>query len=207
MPAKSPNQLTLNQYQAVASGIPKYCPNAIFTVAGQTFTAPQAVTFIASLLASVSAVATAKTGWVDARLAEEKVVTQDGAAVKAIRENIALMFSNNTTTLADFLIAPQKPRQPLSVEARAAATAKARATRIARGTESKKKKAAVSGNVTGVTITPVTTSATPPTSSSTAATSPAVTPPASGATPTAPSPATPAASSGAATAAGGASHP
>jgi hypothetical protein len=80
-----------------------------------------------------------------------------------MRDNIATMFSNNTTTLAAFNLTPKKPRQPLSVEARAAATAKARATRIARGTESKKK-AEVSGNVTGVTITPVTNPSASPSS-------------------------------------------
>jgi methionine-rich copper-binding protein CopC len=155
MPAKSPNQLTLNQYQAVASGIPKYCPNAIFTVAGQTFTATQAVAFVESVLNAVSAVSTAKTAWADARLAEAKAIAQDGAAVKAIRENIALMFSNNTTTLAVFDITPKKARAPLSIAARAKATAKAKATRLARGTTSKKQKATVSGNVVGVDITPV----------------------------------------------------
>jgi hypothetical protein len=175
MPSTLMSPLTLAELQALVNGLPRYCPTAIFTVAGQTFTSPQAVTFIQSVLAAVSAVATAKTGWTDARLAEAKIVSQDGAAVKAIRDNVALMFSNNTTTLADFMIAPKKPRVPLSVEARAAATAKARATRLARGTESKKKKATVTGNVTGVTITPATNPAPAP-----ASPTPAVTPPAPG---------------------------
>ena len=38
MPSSIITQLTLADYQALVSGIPKYCPNAIFTVAGQTFT-------------------------------------------------------------------------------------------------------------------------------------------------------------------------
>ena len=202
------SNLTLTEYQALVTGIPKFCPTAIFTVAGQTFTAPQAVTFVASVLAAVSAVATAKTGWKDARLAEEKIVVQDGAAVKAIRDNVALMFSNNTTTLAEFAIVPKKPRVPLSLQARAAATEKARATRLARGTESKKKKAAVTGNVTGAIITPVTSTSSTPTSSPSAATSPpvgsSVTTPATSAAPIVPTPASPAAGSGAAPATGSA---
>jgi hypothetical protein len=44
-----------------------------------------------------------------------------------------------------FEITPRKPYVPLSAAERAAATAKAKATRIARGTTSKKQKAAVSG--------------------------------------------------------------
>lgn len=151
------NKLTLSEYQALVAGIPKYCPNAIFTIAGQTLTATQAVTFISALLATVTAVDAAKTGIADARIAEEAALTQNGAIVKGIRENIALMFSNNTTTLAEFEIAPKKPRTPLSTAARAAADAKAKATRAARGTTSKKQKAAISGDVTGVVITPVKT--------------------------------------------------
>jgi len=194
------NPLTITEYQALIAGIPKYCPNAIFTVAGQTFTASEAVTFITSLLNAASAVATAKTGWKDARLAEETLVASDLPIVKAIRENLATMFSNNTTTLAAFEIAPKKPRQPLSAEARAAATAKARATRIARGTTSKKQKAEVSGDVTGVTITPVvaksaTSAGSAPQPSTPVATSP------TGASSTVSTPATPAASGGAAPAA------
>jgi len=194
------NPLTITEYQALIAGIPKYCPNAIFTVAGQTFTASEAVTFITSLLNAASAVATAKTGWKDARLAEETLVASDLPIVKAIRENLATMFSNNTTTLAAFEIAPKKPRQPLSAEARAAATAKARATRIARGTTSKKQKAEVSGDVTGVTITPVvaksaTSAGSAPQPSTPVATS------ATGASSTVSTPATPAASGGAAPAA------
>ena len=190
------NPLTLSEYQALVTNIPKYCPNAIFGVAGQTLTAIQAVAFIDVLLTAVSATATAKTGWVDARMAEEKLVTQDGAVLKAIRENILTMFSNNTTALAAFEIAPKKPRQPLSAEARTAATAKLRATRTARGTKSKKQKAAIAGNVIGVTITPVTAPTATPTATPTV--NPGTTTPTGAA---APSPATPAASNGAAPAA------
>ena len=103
------------------------------------------------------------------------------------------MFSNSPQTLSAFAIAPRKTPKPLTVQARAAATLKAAATRVARGTESKKKKALISGNVTGATLVPITT----PVTSAPAAT-PAV----------APTPATPATSNGASTgAAATATHP
>ena len=184
MPSSIITQLSLTDYQALVSGIPKYCPNAIFTVAGQTFTATEAVTFITSVLNTVSATATAKTGWKDARLAEETMVATNGVVVKGIRENVALMFSNNTTTLAAFAITPKKPRAPLSVEARAAATAKAKATRLARGTTSKKQKGEISGNVTGVTITPVTAPGTTPAAQAPVASADGATPTASTTPPT-----------------------
>ena len=138
---KSITPLTISEYRALVTGIPVHCPNASFTVAGQTFTAPQAVTFIQSVLSAVAATATAKGAWKDAILAEAKVVARDGATVKQIRSNIAGMFSNQQNTLSDFEITPKKVRAPLNAAKRAAATAKARATRIARGTTSKKQKA------------------------------------------------------------------
>ena len=165
--SKSISDLTLSQYRALVSGIPLYCPNAIFTVAGQTFTATQAVTFLETVLNAVAATTTTKGAWKDAMQAEAKLLAQDGATVKAIRDDIATMFSNALNTLNAFEIAPRKVPAPLTAAKRAAATAKARATRIARGTTSKKQKAAVTGNVTGVTITPTTapTASAPATSS------------------------------------------
>jgi hypothetical protein len=71
-------------------------------------------------------------------------------------------FSTATQTLADFGLLPPKARKPMTVQTRAVATAKVRATRTARGTPSKKKKLAVKGDVTGVTVTPITTAAARP---------------------------------------------
>ena len=90
-----------------------HCPSAAFTVAGQTFTALQAATFLPSVLDAVAATATAKGAWTDAILAEAKVVAQDGATVKQIRSNIAGTFSNPQNALGDFEMTPRKvpPRQ------------------------------------------------------------------------------------------------
>jgi hypothetical protein len=49
----------------------------------------------------------------------------------------------------------------LGTEKRATATAKARATRLARGTKGKKQKLAIRGDVTGVTVTPIVASPSP----------------------------------------------
>jgi len=157
MPSSSTiKPLTISEYKAMVEGIPTYCPTATFMAAGQSFTAAQAVTFIQSVLNGVAAVSAAKAAWVDARLAEEQLLQRDSVTVRVLRTNIAGMFVNNTSTLAAFQIAPKKVRQPLSAEARTIANAKAKATRAARGTTSKKQKAQVSGDVVGVTFTPVT---------------------------------------------------
>jgi len=113
------------------------------------------VTAIQTVLNAVAATATAKTNWKDAKLAEEAIIAQDGPTVRGIRENLATLFVNNTTALADLMITPRKPYKPLSAAARAAANAKAKATRQARGTKGSVQKAAITGDVTGVVITPV----------------------------------------------------
>ncbi len=166
---------TAAEYQALVNGVLKYCPKTIYSFAGQTYTAAQAVKVISTVLSAVSATANAKTALTDARQAEAAAVSQYAPLVAHIRSDIAALFINDTTTLTAFDLEPKKPRQPVSAEARLAATAKPRATRAARGTTSKKHKATISGNVTGVSITPVTMpglapSATTPTASSTAAT-------------------------------------
>jgi hypothetical protein len=70
------------------------------------------------------------------------------------------MFASDAAALADLGLKPPKARAPLTAEQKAAAKAKAKATRIARGTTGPKAKKAIKGNVTGVQITPVTASAT-----------------------------------------------
>jgi len=164
--------LTQAEYQALLVGLPKYCPTAVFTISGQSYTSAQVVTLIQGLLNASVTAATARAALAAAREAVVKATAAEGQTVKGVREVVGLMFNNSPTILTELAIVPRKSPKPLSAEARAAASAKAKATRKARGTTSKKQKATVSGNVTGVDIIPVTAPATP----SSAASSPAVTP-------------------------------
>ncbi len=93
--------------------------------------------------------------------AEAKV----GPTASAYRRFIQATFAGAIHELADFGLQPVKVAAPLTSEKRVVAVAKARATREARGTTSKKQKLAIHGNVTGVTVIPVTT---PPASPETA---------------------------------------
>jgi hypothetical protein len=154
-------QLTMAQLLGLSTSLPVYCANTVFFVAGQSLTTPQVLALISAISNASAASTAAKAAWVAARTAEEKSLAADGALVREVRDTVALMYSGATTTLSAFAIAPRKLAKPLTTEARAAATAKLRATRLARGTESKQKKALITGNVTGVTITPVTTGSAP----------------------------------------------
>ncbi len=66
------------------------------------------------------------------------------------------MYGNTAETLLDFGLEAPRPRTPLTTEQRLAAAAKARATRVARGTKSRKQRLAIKGDVTGVVVTAVT---------------------------------------------------
>jgi len=155
----TPHTLTTAEYQALQVGMPKYCSSLVVTIAGQTYTVTQLVALIASLLNASLAIAPAKGAWLAAVAANRAAKEANSEIVKEAREVVGLMFKNDPQTLADLAITPRKSPRPLTAEARAAANAKTKATRIARGTAGKKQKSLVSGNVTGVSIVPITSSA------------------------------------------------
>jgi hypothetical protein len=64
-------------------------------------------------------------------------------------------FGNQPSVLADFGLHPKKAPTPLTVEQKAAATAKRKATRAARHTQGPKQKKGVKGTVIGVTVIPI----------------------------------------------------
>ncbi len=74
---------------------------------------------------------------------------------------VRLIYSEQPDVLADFGLAPEKPRAKLTAEQQAAVNAKRAATRKARGTSGSKQKKQVKGAVTGVEITPVTSAPLP----------------------------------------------
>jgi hypothetical protein len=68
---------------------------------------------------------------------------------------IKVAYGTAPDAIADFGINP-KTRAQLTVEAKAAAAAKRKATRAARHTMGSKQKLGVKGDVTGITVTPIT---------------------------------------------------
>jgi hypothetical protein len=154
----------LAHVQALIAGTTKHFPNGSFTIGGTVYTAASLIQVLQDLASAMTARNTAEAGAKDALAAEQAAQTQVGPIVLAFKRLVLAAFANATQTLADFGLAPPKARTPLTTEQRAARAAKAKATRTARGTTSKKQKLAVKGHVTGVTVTPVTapTAATPP---------------------------------------------
>jgi hypothetical protein len=83
--------------------------------------------------------------------------------VGGYRRLVLTMYAGATQTLADFGLPPPKAKAPRTSQQNAAAAAKAKSTRTARGTASRKKKLAIKGDVKGIVVVPITEPAiTPP---------------------------------------------
>jgi hypothetical protein len=113
--------------------------------------------------AQLQALATLRTDVATAQATAKAKVATERAQLPALRAFllafvglVKAQFGTQPDVLADFGIKPKKARKPATPEQKAAAKAKREATRAARGIIGARKRAAVKGDVTGVTITPVT---------------------------------------------------
>jgi hypothetical protein len=161
---KASKAAALALVQALIAGTQKHFPNGSLTFGNATYSAASLVQLLESLVAVMTALSVAQLTAKDALAAKQGVEAKVGPIVSAYERFIRATFTGATQTLADFGLEPPKARKPQTSEQKAAAAAKAMATREARGTTSKKKKLAIKGNVIGVTVTPVTepAAATPP---------------------------------------------
>jgi hypothetical protein len=153
---------TLASLQALVSGLQKQFPNGQFTLESTAFTTQSLVTLLQGVINALESLDAAQLNAKAALTAARAALTQTGPTVSALRRNLLSMFGNAPQTLAIFGLQPLKAPAPRTVEQKAVAAAKVRATRKARGTASKKSKAAIKGNVVGVVLTPITAPPAPP---------------------------------------------
>lgn len=147
----------------LAAGTQKYLSKvSSLTVEGVSYTPAQIESQLNAFSTLRNDVDAAK-ATVKAKLALEKAQAPGMRAfILAFVGILKGMFGSQPDVLADFGLQPKKARTPLTVEQKAAAAAKRKATREARGTKGKKQKLSVKGDVTGVIVTPVTASAPQP---------------------------------------------
>ena len=124
--------------------------------ASDSFTPAQITSQLQSIIALRADVEAAKNA-LKAKLATE------AANMPALRDFlyalvafVKVTYSKSPDVLADFGLTPKKVATPLTVEQKAAAAAKRKATREARHTLGTRQRKAVKGAVTGVVVTPVT---------------------------------------------------
>jgi hypothetical protein len=154
--SRSSSSLSNTQLQALVTNLTTRAPKTTFTVAGKPYLASKVVTLAQSVLTARGAISTAQGKLKNARNAGAEVEDEAIPIMSAVRGLLATMLSNDASALTDLMVAPRKAPTALTPKERLAATAKLRATRTARNTMSKKQKAKVKGNVTGIIVTPVT---------------------------------------------------
>jgi hypothetical protein len=166
---KNPTQAALlARVQALIAGTQKHFPNGQFTLGNTAYTTASLVEVLTGLAGAYAAASAARLNAQDASAALSTAEASVDPVIRAYVTFLRATFSNATAQLGDFGLQAPKALTPLSPEKRLAATAKARATRIARGTMGKKQKLAVKGNVTGVLVTPITSSGPAPSPPTTA---------------------------------------
>jgi hypothetical protein len=146
----------LARVQAIIAGTQQHFPNGSFTLGNVAFTTASLVQEFQSLADAMGKLDATEASAKDARKARRDTAAKVDPLMRDYKRFLLATFSTATQTLADFGMQPPKARKPLVTDKRAAATAKMRATRKARGTTSKKQKLAVKGDVKGVAVIPIT---------------------------------------------------
>ena len=151
----------LTQVQALIAGTTKRFPNVALMFGNATVQSSSIIQDLQNLEKAMLALNAAESNARDAMSALRALEASVGPQLRAYKRFLLATFGTATQQLAEFGLQPPKARTPISTESRATATAKARATRAARGTKGKKQKAAIKGDVTGVVVTPITVSPDP----------------------------------------------
>jgi hypothetical protein len=154
--SQSTKSAALAQVQALIAGTNKTFPNATLTFGNATVQASSLVQDLQNLEQAMLALTAAQSNARDAVSALRTLEASVGPLFRAYKRFLLATYGTSAQQLAAFGLQPPKARTPISTETRATATAKARATRAARGTKGKKQKLAIKGDVTGVVVTPIT---------------------------------------------------
>lgn len=114
-------------------------------MAGNTVQTSALVTVLQARIAAIKLAISTKAAYAAAVAAAHAEIANTAALVSGARQALKIAFSGQIETLGDFGLKPPKARTPLTTEQKAAAKAKAEATRKARGTMGSKQKKAITG--------------------------------------------------------------
>jgi hypothetical protein len=142
--------------QAMVVGIQKHLATlASFSVGSQVLGPADVVKIYQDRVSTAQAAETAHAALAAAVKVDRDKRAQTASVTTAFKRIVQGMFAESPDTLADFGLKPLKVGTR-TVATKAGAVAKTAATRKARHTMGSKQKEAVTGNVTGVVVTPVT---------------------------------------------------
>ena len=183
---------TAGNDQQVIAGIKQDLQSmSLLPLGGTSYTPQSLVAVVQSRIDAANAVVTAKANWQSAAKTYKAIDAQVTLVVRELRNLVIGAFGATSPKLADFgFSAPT--RKPLTTEEKAAAAAKRKATRAARGTMGKQQKLKITGT-TAAPAAPATPAPAAPAAPPAPAPQPAAPAPAASA-PEPAAPATPAAS-------------
>ncbi|HEY6462105.1 MAG TPA: hypothetical protein VIY73_18190 [Polyangiaceae bacterium] len=144
------------------AGFQKHLASVTSLTLGSVVYTPAQLIAALELLLNLRAAVLAAQATAKAKLtAEEAQAPALLVLTDALTAYVRVAFSESPDVLADFGLEPKRAPTPLTAEKQAAANAKRKATRAARGITTKAERMAKTGNVVGVIITPVLAPASP----------------------------------------------
>ena len=157
---------TITALGSLIAGIQKHPPPGVLLIEGKIYTTAALVQDLQAIIDPLNATVSARAAYLEATKNSDAVMSDNQSFIVGLRQMLQLMNGQSPLILSDFGLSPRK-KVILTPAQKTLKAAKAKATRLARGTKGKKQAAAIKGNVTGVTITPTTapTAATPATHS------------------------------------------
>jgi hypothetical protein len=118
--------------QSMIDGLTKHAATLVtLLVAGSTVKTSDLVTLLQARIAAVKAAIAAKAALMTAVAAMNAELVKTAAQVSGARQALKVAFAGQADQLGDFGLEPPKVRTPLTAEEKAAAAAKATATRKA----------------------------------------------------------------------------
>ena len=131
-------------------------------IGGTSYTTAAIVAVLQKRIDSAKTVVSSRATWQADVKADRDERTQTKTFVSGLRQALQVAFAGSIDTLADFGLKPRKARAPRTPEEKAAAAAKAKATRAARHTMGSKQKAKVKGTAPQAAPAPSPSPATSP---------------------------------------------
>ena len=143
---KTNNTAQLAADQALIDGLVKHAATLLtLLVSGSTIKTTDLVTVLQARIAAIKLAITTKATFMAAVAAAHAEIANTAALVSGARQALKIAFAGQIETLGDFGLPPRKAPTPLTPEQKAAAVAKAKATRAARHTAGPKQKAKITG--------------------------------------------------------------
>ena len=178
--------------QKLIDGLTKHASTiASLVIGGTSYPTTAIIANLQARLATANAALSTRATWQSAVKADIDERAKTKTFVSGLRQALLVAFAGSIDALADFGLKPRKQRAPRTPQQKAAATAKAKATRAARHTMGTVQKAAIKGTVSPTAPATAAPTAPAPTVPAAATVSTPPLPPASPTVPTAPVVSTP----------------